>query len=110
MILLQGMLIPRAAYGVCAPRGYPAQAPFHSQKNCKGPREVSDSLEGAGAGPSQRTGTRLGGVVSSRDCRLFCAHLPSQSGENCSLGLSKRSSPGSALIGELLSLRTASSG
>ncbi len=27
-------------------------------------------LEGAGAGPSQRTGTRLGGVVSSRDCRL----------------------------------------
>ncbi len=28
-------------------------------------------LEGAGADPSQRIGTRLGGVVSSRDCRLF---------------------------------------
>ena len=28
-------------------------------------------LEGAGADPSQRSGTRLGGVVSSRDCRLF---------------------------------------
>jgi len=27
-------------------------------------------LEGAGAGPSQRTGTRLGGVVSCRVCRL----------------------------------------
>jgi hypothetical protein len=26
--------------------------------------------EGAGASPSQRTGTRLGGVVSSRDCRV----------------------------------------
>ena len=29
--------------------------------------------EGAGAGPSQRTGTRLGGVVSSRDFKLACA-------------------------------------
>jgi len=27
-------------------------------------------VEGAGADPSQRIGTRLGGVVSSRDCRL----------------------------------------
>jgi hypothetical protein len=33
--------------------------------------------EGAGAGPSQRTGTRLGGVVSSRDCRLAAGNGPS---------------------------------
>jgi len=30
-------------------------------------------LEGAGVDPSQRTDTRLGGVVSSRDCRLVLA-------------------------------------
>ncbi len=32
--------------------------------------------EGAGAGPSQRTGTRLGGVVSSRESKLVVQSGP----------------------------------
>jgi len=43
-----------------------ALAVFADQDCCN--RELLE--EGAGADPSQRTGTRLGGVVSSRDCRV----------------------------------------
>src|SRR5438552_720255 len=46
---------------------YPSEAVFRKPYSC---RWKSCFWEGAGADPSQRIGTRLGGVVSSRDCRL----------------------------------------
>ena len=52
-----------------------AEAPVHSAAGARTPKidfPLGGTLqEGAGVGPSQRTGTRFGGVVSSRDCRLF---------------------------------------
>ena len=47
---------------------------LYGQNHCNS-RFIMDfqALEGAGADPSQRTGTRLGGVVSSRDCRVVLA-------------------------------------
>ena len=46
---------------------YPPKPVFGRHAPCI---SLQTFLEGAGAGPSQRTGTRLGGVVSSRVCRL----------------------------------------
>ena len=66
--------------------------------------------EGAGADPSQRIGTRLGGVVSSRDCRLVGRVVSHNRVKTVDPLLSLLRVYGTVLIGELLVLLTASAG
>ena len=67
-------------------------------------------MEGAGASPSQRTGTRLGGVVSSRDCsveRRPNSHNRVKAVENGGLG---RVTAPTEFLGKVIAVLTASAG
>src|SRR5579862_2125159 len=68
-ICLQIEFLPASIIGNHSHAQYPRQAVFGKLVRCM--HQGGLILEGAGADPSQRTGTRFGGVVSSRDCRLF---------------------------------------